>query len=311
MTSVTIRHLSKEMETLYRPPFGAVATWRKIRQVLKELESKASIRTVREISDSAIACWISAYPARRPVTTRSLLSALRRACSYAVSRGWMKRNPFTFRSLAAWLGHYDAEIDTPEPKHLSMDQLSCLMTYLSQRASIDWESHRLFALAMTAALTGARALEIQAAKVRDFDLAGKILSIVPNEIRRLKTKKSRRIVVMPEQLAQILDRWLPRAESVWAFPGVTRRGPWIHGGAGGKPLDRLQAAARECGIEGVTFHAFRHSYVTQSSSRWNVPDSLVQQLCGHTKPTTTRLYRGFDVANAHRSVESIMVPILV
>lgn len=288
MSTVTIRYLTKEMRALYRPPFGAVA----------------------EINDTAIASWISAYPARRPVTTRSLLSALRRACSYAVSRGWIKRSPFTFRSLEAWLGHYDAELDTPEPKHMSMDQLSCLMTFLSRNASIDWESHRLYALAMTAALTGARALELQASKVRDFDLPGKILSIVPNEVRRLKTKKSRRIVVLPEQLAQILDRWLPTVDSVWAFPGITRQGPWIHGGSGGKPLDRLQAAARECGIEGVTFHAFRHSYVTQSSSRWNVPDSLTQQLCGHTKATTTRLYRGFDLDNAHRAVGAIMVPII-
>lgn len=154
-------------------------------------------------------------------------------------------------------------------------------------------------------MTGARAMEVQAALAADFDLRGLVFLVRPNERRRLKTRKSRREVVLPVELVPILDRWLPEGGSRWAFPGARRKSPWVGGSPGRKPLDELKAAGERCGVKGLTFQSLRHSYVTHSQGPWRVPDLLTQQLCGHTRRETTEGYRGFDRANAIEAVAGI------
>ena len=307
MPAVAIQRLRTELELLYKPPFGAVATWRKIRQVMDELERVSGVKKTSDLRPPAVAAWVAAFPARKPATAFTLLSSLRRACSYAKSQGWLKSSPFEFRAIPDWLRDYDPEdqADDPAQRHHSLADLSRVLSHLAGEASKGWEYHRLFALALATAETGARAREIQCSLVADFDLAGRIFSVRPNDRRRLKTRRSKRRVPLPAEVVAALDDWLPLTGSIWAFPGSRRRSPWAGGSPGRKPLDRLKAAGLACGLPNLTFLSLRHSYLTHASGPWGIPDLISQKIAGHTQRKTTEGYRGFDRANALAAVESI------
>ena len=305
--AVSIDRLVTDLQALYVPPFGAVATFRKIRQVLGEFEREAGARVVKDLTATAVARWIGAFPDRTPATAYTLLSSFRRACSYAVLQGWLKSTPFDFRPLTKWVP--DRGQGERKRRHHPIVDLEAVLGRLAEEARWSWEGHRLFALTMATFQTGARALEVQASRVEDYDLVGRLFSIRPNERRRLKTRQSRRSVVMPEELTGVMAAWLPYAGSEWAFPGVRRVSPWMAGSAGRKPLDCLKAAGERSGVVGLTFLSLRHSYVTHSQGLWRVPPLLTQQFCGHTRESTTEGYRGFDLDNAREAVQAIALGI--
>ncbi len=305
MPSVPLSRLRADLQALYVPPSGAPATWKKIRQALDEFE-RLGCRRTSDLTPTAVARWLAARPGRAPATAYTLLSSLRRACTYARHMGWLKASPFAFRRLGDWVRDHDPSRprdddgpggdDDGPARHHPIADLARAFTLLRSESPHAWENHRLFAVSATTYLTGARALEVQAAKAADFDLVRRLFSIRPNERRRLKTRASRRRVPIPAELAAILGAWLPLAASPWAFPGVTRVGPWTGGAPGRKPLDRLRRAGERAGVAGLTFLSLRHSYITHSVG-WGVPDLVTRQIAGHTSRATTDGYRGRDPAN--------------
>lgn len=315
MPAVTITRLRDDLSRLYVPPCGAVATWRKIRQVLDEFERHAGVKRTSDLNPPAVAAWLTNAPVRSLATTKTLLSSFRRACTYAKSQGWLRCSPFEVRKLSHWLKHLEpsednwddewSDDDNARCRHHSLADLVRVMGYLSAESAKGWEQHRLFALATATAYTGARAKEVQCAKVADFNLARKFFRVVRNERRGLKTKPSRRRIPLPPELIPVLDDWLPLTGSIWAFPGARRKTPWQEGATGRKPLDRLKAAGMSCGVEGLTFLSLRHSFITHSAGPWRVPDLLTQKIAGHSKATTTAGYRGFDRANLLDAVSTI------
>jgi len=319
MPSVPIQKLRDDLQALYLPPFGKLATWKKMRQVLDEFATYAGVKKTSDLTPTAIASWIRDSPRpRSPATTFSLLSAFRRACSYSIQRGWLKVSPFRFRKLNDWVPGYlpgeEADDDDDEgdrtSRHHPLSDVKRAMLHLQAESAFGWENHRLFAVAATTFLTGARAMEVQAAKVADFNLTTRWFKIRVNERRGLKTRKSRRKVPLTRELVSILAAWLPLAGSVWAFPGIRKVGPWISGGSGRKPLDRLKAEASKAGVEGLTFLSLRHSFITHSAGAWGVPDLLSQQIAGHTRRETTDGYRGFDESNIFAAIDSISLGLL-
>jgi integrase len=123
--------------------------------------------------------------------------------------------------------------------------------------------------------------------------ARRVLWVSPR--RRLKTAAAAAPVPLCDELAAALAAWLPEAGTPWVFPGVRGKGPWTGGMPGGKPLDRLKAAGREAGLEGVTFQSLRHSCATLLEAR-GVPEVVIQRVLRHTTPRTTARYRHADVA---------------
>lgn len=304
MPAVAIARLRTELECLYVAPFGAPATWRKIRQVLEEMERSAGVSTTGDLTPPAIARWIGAFPSRSHATAFTLLSSLRRACTYACSQGWLYSSPFDFRKLRDWLRDYEPA-DREAPRHHSIADLGRVLGVLAAESADGWQNHRLFALVATTAMTGARAREVQAARVEDFDLAERVFWIRGNDRRRLKTKRSKRRVPLTAEAVRILADWLPQTRSVWAFPGARFTSPWTSGSPGQKPLDCLKAVGLRCGIVGLTFQSLRHSFITHSAGPWRVPDLISQRIAGHTSRATTDGYRGYDSSNMSAAVECI------
>lgn len=306
MQPVKLHALRDELRPLYLPPFGAVATFKKVRQVLDEVEAQADARTTADLTPTTVGRWVVANPGRSHPTARSLLSSLRRVCSYAIHRGYLQASPFDFRPLADWIRDLEPDAETPpKVRHHPIDDLRRAFAAMRTSAGEGWRPHRLYALAVATAMTGARAREVQCSRVDDWDLPGRLFAIRPNDRRRLKTRPSRRRVPLPPELAEVLARWLPLTACEWAFPGTLRRGPWQGGYPGTKPLDELKAAGLAAGVSGLTFLSLRHSYITHSEGAWRVPDLLTRRFAGHTRRETTEGYRGFDPANGRAAVESI------
>jgi integrase len=305
MPAVTMARLMTDLQSLYSPPVKAIATWRKMRQALEEVERLAHVKKSSDLTVTAVADWLKHAPQRSPATTRTLLSSFRRACAYAKHRGWLRASPFEFRKLADWQPDYDPDEDDDEgQKHHPLADIRKVLLYLRGESVRGWEEHRLFAIAATFAYTGARAREVQCAQVATLDLVEHSFHIRKNERLRLKTKKSKRDVPLHSGLVPILIDWLGESGSIWAFPGVRRKSPWEGGSKGKKPLDQLKAAGLACGVEGFTAQSLRHSFVTHSAAA-GIPELLTQQMCGHTQKKTTKGYRHKDQPNLRIAMECL------
>ena len=166
-----------------------------------------------------------------------------------------------------------------------------------------WEGHRLYALVSTFAFTGLRRDEGLKLQLGDVDLGERVIRLTDRS--PLKTEASAVPVPVPDALADVLGTWLPRAGSVWAFPGVARAGPWTGGSAGRRPLDRAQRAAEAVGIPDFTFQGLRQTWATMAESRWGLSELVVQRVLRHTTARTQRLYRKADLDNLTAAVRSL------
>jgi integrase len=295
-----------ELELLYQPPLAAPATWKVLRQVFDELV-RIDIDSPDQIRPVTVAKFMAAHPSRSCATQKKLLAGLKRICMYCCDQKYMDANPFTFRRLPDWIRRletHDDDLTEGNERHLSLAEVTALLSCLRDEASSSWQAHRLYALAATTYYTGARAKEIQASTCTDYDLIKRLLVIRPNERRPLKTVASRRKVPLTTDATTILSEWLPRSNCRWAFPGSTRIGPWLGGIPGSKPLDLLKAAGKRAGVKDASFLALRHTHITLSVG-FGVPELTTQKIAGHTRKSTTDGYRGFDMVTIRDQVDKI------
>jgi integrase len=84
----------------------------------------------------------------------------------------------------------------------------------------------------------------------------------------------------------------------WYSPGVELERPWAGGRPGHRPIDRLKAAGREVGIEGLTWQSLRTSWGTHAATRWGLTDREIMRVLRHSSPETSRRhYCEVDLAN--------------
>jgi len=294
--SIPFDRFRAELLGLYQPPQRARATWTKMRQVLAEV-SGLGVRSTRELSPPLVVRFSNSRPGRNPSTVNGLLSYLRAACAYAVAMRYLSVNPFGVRRF--WVDSDADDLPGPGGRHHPAAAIVRVLRLLESEAGDgSWAAGRLHALVATAALTGMRRGEVLGLAVGDVDLPGRLIRVRPNRRRRLKTKKSARLVPVAEQLAEVLSRWLPRTGCQWVFPGQTRSGPWLGGGPGLKALDQVKAAGLRAGVDGLTFLSLRHSWGTHAESLWGLSGPTIQRVMGHTtERTSLDFYRHPDGDN--------------
>ena len=306
MTAIPLRELIDEFLEGYQPPARAKTTCRLMRQSVRELAEDGRISTSADLSPAALWRWMRRYPGRTPITSAVHLRNLRVLANYAVGRGCLTASPFSFDRKLTKAAHAKK---ADRRRHHSLLEIGCVLGHLRDRSRSSWEGGRLHALAALVAFTGVRALEAQFAEVDDFDLVDGFFRVEPKPDHPLKTDSSERDVPIPPPLAAILAGWLPRARSGWAFPGVKRRGPWVGGSPGFRPVDRLQDAGRAVGVRGFTFLSLRHSFITHGSGPWGLGSIQIQQIAGHSARETQRHYLGRDRVNLREAVATISFPI--
>ena len=298
MPRVAFPRFRQEILALYEPPLRAKNTWFKVRQVLDVLESLGA-RSTSDLTPGIVARFIGSNVAWRPATIRGLLGYLSPICAYAKQMGYTRVNPFEIRR--DWFkspGLDDQAEGDPRPDHLSIEQIASLLDLLESRKA-SWSGGRLYALTALFAYTGVRRNEGLTRAVADFDLPRRIVSLRPRRIR-LKTVASAQPVGIPPELVPILEEWLPRSGSKWAFPGVRGDSPWTGGPMGKRPLDELKAAAQEIGIQ-VNFRLLRHSWATHAELR-GIGELMVQRQLRHTSRRTQLHYRHADEVNLATAV---------
>lgn len=308
MPALKLAQLREELLSLYAPPLRAKATRSKVRQVLDELAQLSRVTTTRDLSPATIARWLASPPRpRRPETWRSLLRTLRAICRYAVFRGYARTDPFEWRPPSAWLPD-SAEETAPFDRHRSALEIRRVLDQAdAEAASGSWPTLRLRALVYLYAFTGCRRNEALGLMVADFDLPRRVLTIRTNPRRPLKTKQSGQPLALAAPLAVICAAWLPITGSVWAFPGIDRRGPWIGGGPGNRAADQLRELGRRAGVPGLSPGSFRHTFGTLAET-WGLGELELQRWLRHTNPRTQRAYRKADLDNLTTTALKIAYP---
>jgi integrase len=290
-------------------------------------EPRRTIETTADLTVGLIAKYVATRPAGwSPHTLKTRLSSLRIACNFAERQRWLMISPFRLVQMAKLV-----RIPAPSGKRcLTAAETRKLLDLMrrdieEKRGWAQWRARRLFGLTATVALTALRAREAQCLWVEDFDLANRVINLVPRGPRvpvegepaaRLKTPGSAQPVAMPRVLVPIIESWwehrldhpdgfpMPPADRVpFAFPGTTRVSAWVGGSAGTKPVDRLKALGERAGIGLVTFQMLRRGWATRAEAL-GIPDPLASRQCRHSSiETTKRWYAARDMAALRDAVE--------
>lgn len=302
MPRVALARLREEVLSLYAPPLRAKNSWFKVRQVLDILEA-LGVKTTSDLTPGLVGKFVRHDPDWAPRTVKGLLGYLSPICGYAKAMQYLRVNPFDVRKdwyrAPAPAGSDDDQADEGEARHLPIEDLARLLDHL-ETGSATWKGGRLYALAATMMYTGMRRTEGLTRAVADFDLARRIVRVRARR-SRLKTAASAAPVGLPTELVPILEAWLPRCGSKWAFPGVRLKTPWTGGPMGGRALDELKAAGKEAGIGDVNFLMLRHSWATHAELR-GIGELMVQRQLRHTTRRTQQHYRHADLINLAEAV---------
>lgn len=303
MPKIAFPRFRAEVLELYRPPLRARNTWFKVRQVLDLTGALSGVKTTADLTPATVARFIRIDPGWAPATVKGLLSYLSPLCRYAAKMGYVRISPFEVRPIKEWLLACEPREDA-RPSHLTMGEVASVLRVAESRSGT-WRGARSHALVATAAYTGMRRTELLTRAVEDFDLATRVCRVRPRKGRRLKTAASAAPVPIPEALLSVLERWLPRTGSEWAFPGVRGKTPWTGGPVGGRAIDDLKSIGAEAGVPHVTWQLFRHTYATMAEV-WGLPEMVLQRVLRHTTLRTSREhYRHADERNLAEAVKDI------
>ena len=285
-----------ELLGLYTPRRRAPKTRTKIKQVLDEMAE--FVTTTADLTPTNVNRWIESKPDRIAITFNGLLAYLRRACRYAVARGYLDRSPFEAENFRLRQGRKKAR------RHLSRVELAKLLVYLEARHKQDWRDGRLYALTMLLCHTGLRAMEALKLRVEDVDLVEGILHVVARG--RLKTEGSEASIPIPPAAIACLSSWKARCGSIWLFPGSRKQGPWVNGSNGKRPADFLDAAGIAAGLPpGTTLLMLRHSLATHARTCFDLGAKEVQQILRHADEKTQEHYISSDMDNLKEAVRGI------
>jgi integrase len=286
----------KEVLRLYQSPSRRPATRAKVRQVLKEFDPICP--STDKLDPAAISDWLAQHASRKSVTNRSLLSALRRAARYGAYKQWLN-NPFDFQRLDGWFPADElTDVDDEFARHRSEAEIAAVLCQADAEAHAQtgeegWAARRLRAAVWTWAYTGAGAREVLGLRIQDVDLQADIIAIRSHPKRRLKTGARAAELSIAPPLKPVLAGWVDECRSEWLFPGRMRVGPWLTGGPGYRPVDRVRQLGERAGVRGLTILAFRHSVGTHAE-RWGWGELELQRILRHSRRKTQLAYRHRD-----------------
>jgi integrase len=310
MRRITFGTLTAEVLSVYEPPLRQYPTFAQMRQVLREFAVLPGLNHCSDIKPTVIAAWIKLHPQRSPVRTLSLLRTFRAACNYALSSGYLDRDPFSFRKVHDWVLCEVVESEKPRsPRHRKPDDLGRILAQADKEAAMgSWKAGRLQALVYVYAFTGMRKMEALRLRVHDVDLGRRTVSITARRNWRPKTAKSAAVLPLAIPLAEVLALWVPRCGGEFVFPGVTLKAPWTGGCPGYKPLDEIKQLGERAGVPGITILGFRKSIGTHAKT-WGLGQLELKALLRHTSVETQKYYDEEAVESLRSAVDKIQLRI--
>lgn len=180
----------------------------------------------------------------KPDTLIAELAAIRRWARFCKDEGWWQKDPFEGLQVVG-------DLSTGKPQLREDEARRFLATALLEGS----QGGLAAALAL---LTGMRASEITGLVVRDLDSGGKVLWVADNAVRKLKTRKSRRLQVPTLLVDRLVKLTAGRDPDHRLFTdpdcknGVHRY--WLY-----NHVERLCVAA---GVPRVSPHGLRGTFAT-------------------------------------------------
>jgi len=286
----TVRYLS-----LYLPPMREPATYRQVRQILREFGELPGFRTTAALTEEAVAAWVARHKDRSPARVASLLRCMATAAKFAVGKGFLGSSPFEFRPPGQWVRSDKKNSARSAPTHRGSDEIARVLDQADAEAAMgSWEAGRLQALVYVYAYAGLRKMEALHLETHNVDLERRVLTVEPKECWHPKTVKSAAKLPIAPPLRDVLRLWLPRCGSNWLFPGKRLKTPWTSGAPTTKPLDQVKALGKRAGVEGLTILSFRKTIGTHAKS-WGFSQLELKALLRHTNVRTQDWYDEEDV----------------
>lgn len=227
-------------------------------------------------------------PIDKPRTKNAVFKLLKGMFAKAVKWGYMEHNPCD-------------RIETPKYKADEKKPLSARDISLVTQ-NIGKEELKYQALFYFAALCGLRRQEIVGLKwdAIDFEQNRFFIRRAATEKRGSgtttkapKTEKSARVLYLPEQLKEILQKHKAAQERQKHIMGDKwQGGDWVFTQANGKimsiqtPSHWWKEFAERLGITGITFHGLRHTAASYMIKN-HVPITTVSGVLGHSNTSTT------------------------
>jgi integrase len=291
----------------------APATRKSLVAVLRNLEPMG-VQTTADLTPSLIARYIRAKSAEVcPRTVHAHLLRIQTACHLAAELKGLEVNPFQLRRMRQWIRPGRPAVKTHHTRSEIRAVLDLMARNVKERRGWEqWKARRLLAMATLAAFAGIRRNELLFAWVEDLDLPNRMFWVHPR--RRLKTEAAAQPVPLPMAAIPVLDDWLAHRldrpagfklpESIpWLFPNISAKNAWHTGRPGAKPVDRLQAVAKQAGVQGMTWQSMRRSLATALEG-YGLSQCLITRTLRHTSEKITReWYQGLDLKTLSQAVE--------
>ncbi len=303
----TIAGFGRELLGIYRSS-RRPRTVAKLGAVLGELErtlappGSGRPALVSDLTTAGVARWQAATGASRgPNTMIGLLGYVRAIVAHAIDGGLLERPP-------RWRLLRPSRAPAKRARILAAEDVRRLLAHLRRRAPSSWKARRDYALVGLVALAGLRRDEARYLRWEDVRLEEEYIALEGHELRPLKTADSAQAVPICRELASIVRGWRPWVppDCPWYSPGVDLTGPWVGGRPGHRAIDRLKAAGRAVGIEGLTWQSLRRTWGVHASTRWRLTDREIMRVLRHTEPETSRRhYDGTDLANLRLIAERV------
>lgn len=210
-----------------------------------------------------------------PIHANRVLSTLKQAFNYAVSRGSMQHNPATNIRTRDIGG-----LEKPRERYLNMDELKKLWLFL------DTDECKMFLQTKAALkiiiLTGVRTSEIRLAQWSGFDFENSLWTIPPEHTKGAITVK---IHITPI-LKSILMELKSISDSTFVLSGLVPNNP-LDKNAMPRAIRRIQ---ERLGIPDWTAHDLRRTFATQLGESLNIDPVVVEKCLGHKMPRIMATY---------------------
>lgn len=210
-----------------------------------------------------------------PIHANRVLSSLKQAFNYAVSRGNISQNP-----AASIKSRNIGGIEKSRERFLALEEIKLIWNFL------DSEQCQMFLQTKSAIkiiiLTGVRTAEIRLARWNDFDFENSLWTIPPEHTKGAITVK----IHIAELTKSILTKLKITKDSPFVLPGLVENQP-LDKNAFPRAIRRIQD---KVGIPEWTTHDLRRTFATQLGERLNVDPIVIEKCLGHKMPRIMATY---------------------
>lgn len=210
-----------------------------------------------------------------PIHANRILSSIKQAFNYAVSRGNILQNPAS--SIRA---RDIGGLEKPRERFLTMEEIKILWQFLdSERCQMFLQTKNAIKIII---LTGVRTVEIRLAEWKHFDFENS-LWIVPSEL----TKGGVTIKIHLTNLTKaLLEELRTASDSPFVLPGLVPNNP-LDQNALPRAIKRIQ---KRVGIPEWTAHDLRRTFATQLGETFNIDPVVIEKCLGHKMPRIMATY---------------------